>query len=50
MQPNLQSLNIFVVSHPVAHCTPVSEHNMGRFFRHEKFIILKVVRELETTN
>jgi len=43
MQPNQQSFNIFVVFHPVAHCT------MGPF-PHENFIILKVVKEIETTN
>jgi len=29
MQPNQQSFNIFVVSHPVAHCTPVQEGGGG---------------------
>jgi len=49
MQQNLQSFNIFVVSYPVAHCTPVLGHN-GPLYCHENLIILKVVREIETTN
>jgi len=48
MQPNLQSFNIFGVSHPLAHCTPVPG-TMGQLFRHENFIILKVVREIDMT-
>jgi len=31
MQPNQHSFNIFVVSYPVAHCTPILGHN-GLFF------------------
>jgi len=49
MQPNQQSFNIFVLSHPVAHCTPVPG-TMSRFFRHKIFVILKVVKEIETTS
>jgi len=36
--------------HPVAHCIPRYRGTMGKFFRHENFIILKVVKEIETTN
>jgi len=36
MQPNQKSFNIFVVSHPVAHCTVVLGHN-GPFFSSWKF-------------
>jgi len=49
MQLNQQSFNIFVVSRPVAACTPVPGQ-MDQFFRHENFIILKVVKEIEATN
>jgi len=31
MQPNQQSFNIIVVSHPVAHCTRGTRHN-GSYF------------------
>jgi len=49
MQQNPQSFNIFVVSYPVA-IVPWYRSTMGRFFLHENFIILKVAREIETTN
>jgi len=49
MQPNQQSFNIFIVSHPVAHCTPVPG-TISQFFLHENLIILNVVRKIETTN
>jgi len=49
MQPNQQSFNIFVVSHPVSHCTRY-RGTKGQFFRHENFIILNAVKEMEITN
>jgi len=49
MQPNQQSLNIFVVFHPVAHCARY-RGTMGQSSWNENFVILKVVKEIETTN
>jgi len=40
MQPNQQSVNILVVFHPMAHCTPVPGHN-GPVFSSWKFRYFK---------